>query len=295
MSEQKNMVTEEQKFVENVIERIQEQMLKKGFCIKYYEKLDNNIIKHGIEIFKEEMDPGFRIGAIVYYDKTWLNASDEIIIQKILNAVKQTPDINVEQLMDKKYILQNVKPMIQKIENLDRIQETEVFYTIHDCFVILYYISIQGIKDNFSAHTKIQKNILKSLHIEEEELVNCAFKNIEKELFIQSMHEVMEEMLGHEISIEEESPLIVISNREKCFGASAILLPEVYKQLSKKLGEKFIILPSSINECLAIEYQDDLEMLVDMVKEVNASQVEPAEQLSDHIYLCSKEGVSLLK
>ena len=73
------------------------------------------------------------------------------------------------------------------------------------------------------------------------------------------------------------------------------LLPEVYKQLSKKLGEKFIILPSSINECLAIEYQDDLEMLVDMVKEVNASQVEPAEQLSDHIYLCSQEGVSLLK
>ncbi len=55
------MVTEEQKIVENVIERIQEQMLKKGFCIKYYEKLDNNIIKHGIEIFKEEMDPGFRI------------------------------------------------------------------------------------------------------------------------------------------------------------------------------------------------------------------------------------------
>ena len=235
------------------------------------------------------------VGAIVYYDKTWLNASDEIIIQKILDAVKQTPDINVEQLMDKKYILQNVKPMLQKIENLDRIQETEVFYTIHDCFVILYYISIQGMKDNFSAHTKIQKNILKSLHIEEEELVNCAFKNIEKELFIQSMHEFMEEMLGHEISIEEESPLIVISNREKCFGASAILLPEVYKQLSKKLGEKFIILPSSINECLAIEYQDDLEMLVDMVKEVNASQVEPAEQLSDHIYLCSQEGVSLLK
>lgn len=129
---------------------------------------------------KEENVSNFSIGAIVYYDKTWLNVSDEIIIQKILDVVKQTPDINVEQLMDKKYILQNVKPMIQKIENLDRIQETEVFYTIHDCLVILYYISIQGMKDNFSAHTKIQKNILKSLHIEEEELVNCAFKNIEK-------------------------------------------------------------------------------------------------------------------
>ena len=109
------------------------------------------------------------------------------------------------------------------------------------------------------------------------------------------MHEFMEEMLSHEISIEEESPLIVVSNREKCFGASAIYPPAVYKQLSKKLGEKFIILPSSIHECLAIEYRDDLETLVDMVKEVNATQVEPEEQLSDHIYLCSQEGVSLLK
>lgn len=294
MKEERKMVVGEQSFVKNMIERIQEQLKQKGFCINYYEKLDNNIVKYGIEVMKENASK-FAIGAIVYYDKSWLDASDEIIIQKILEAVKQTPDINVQQLMDKKYILENVQPMIQKIENLDRIQETEFFYTIHDCFVILYYIPIQDQKSNFSAHTKVRKNILISLHIDEEELVSSAFKNIENGLFIQSMHEFMEEMYGQEISMMEEPPLIVISNREKYFGASAILLPEVYEQVSKKLGEKFIILPSSIHECLATEYQEDFEMLVDMVKEVNASQVEPEEQLSDHIYLCSKEGISLLK
>lgn len=295
MSEQKNMVTEEQKFVKNVIERIHEKMEQEGFCIEYQEKVANNMVKHGISICKKKQKEEIKMGAIVYYEKSWLNFSDEDIKQMLLTAVKNTPDFNLRQLMDKEYILNNVQPMIQKIENLERYQNSGLFYSLHDCFLILYYIPIFNNKSVYCAHSKVQKQTLYTLNIQEEELVKNAFENIRKTLHIQSMQECLEEMFDMELEDEEAVPLMVVSNKEKYLGASAVLLPEVYKQLSKELGEKFIILPSSIHECLATEYQEDLEMLVNMVKEVNASQVEPEEQLSDHIYLCSQEGVSLLK
>ena len=148
---------------------------------------------------------------------------------------------------------------------------------------------------NYCGHVKIQKNLLDRLSIERKELEENAFKNMKERLYIQSMHEYMEEILEMKIPQESDPKLMIVTNRENNFGAAMILLPEVYEQLSKKLGEKFIIIPSSIHECLATEYQDDLEMLVNMVKEVNETQVAPEEQLSDHIYLCTKEGVSLLK
>lgn len=295
MSEKKNMVTKEQKFVESVIGRIEDQMKQEGFCIKYHAKVDNNVVKHGIEVFKEKRESKFQIGAIIYFEKVWLEISDDAIIQKLLDAVKQTPDFNLQQLMDREYILKNVYPMIQKIENLDRYQDLDLFYSIHDCFIILYYIPVENHESVCFAHAKVQKQILGTLNIQEEDLVKSAFENIKKSLQIQSMQECMEEMFSIELEDERPVPLMIVSNREKYFGASAILLPEVYDKLSKKLGEKFIIIPSSIHECLVTEYQDDLEMLVDMVKEVNETQVAPEDQLSDHIYLCTKEGVSLLK
>ena len=142
MSEQKDMVIEEQKFIERLIERIEDRMKRSGFSIKYYVKVDNRVVKHGIEIFKEEEEEKTKIGAILYFEKSWLENSDDEIIQQLLEAVKQKPDFDMHQLMDREYILKNVYPMIQRIENRDEL-DIGYFYSIHDCFLILYYVPIE--------------------------------------------------------------------------------------------------------------------------------------------------------
>ncbi|MDE8682806.1 DUF5688 family protein, partial [Blautia schinkii] len=52
------------------------------------------------------------------------------------------------------------------------------------------------------------------------------------------------------------------------------------------LGNDFFILPSSNHEMLVLpdDGQVDAEMLIDMVKEVNATQVAPAERLTNDVY-----------
>ena len=50
---------------------------------------------------------------------------------------------------------------------------------------------------------------------------------------------------------------------------------------------EFVLLPSSIHECILVPHtrESDLEMFENMVKEVNATTVDPLERLVDRAYL----------
>ena len=56
------------------------------------------------------------------------------------------------------------------------------------------------------------------------------------------------------------------------------------------------MLPSSIHELIILEPDDaaEYEKLADMVKEVNTTQVEVGERLSDHVYVYNR-GEEALK
>ena len=59
-------------------------------------------------------------------------------------------------------------------------------------------------------------------------------------------------------------------------------------RVSDKIGKSFFILPSSIHETIfvpaSITETQDLSSLVDMVVQINGSEVQPEEVLSDHVY-----------
>ena len=126
----------------------------------------------------------------------------------------------------------------------------------------------------------------------EDEMIKLAFKNLEENLTIETIGDLISE-----IDKEGDIPRVyVVSTKYRQYGAPVILLSKTYEILSKYLGDKFIILPSSIHECLAIEYDEDwLEEYAEMVKTVNRNEVDEVDKLSDHIYLCDKTGISLLK
>ena len=65
--------------------------------------------------------------------------------------------------------------------------------------------------------------------------------------------------------------------------------------VSEKMNGNFAVLPSSIHETLIMREQGefDFDMLRDMVKEVNATQVSEEEQLSDSVYYYDAKAQSL--
>ena len=85
--------------------------------------------------------------------------------------------------------------------------------------------------------------------------------------------------------------MYVLSNKARVQGAACILYPGILKDFAAAIRSDFYILPSSIHEVILLPAQgeEDREALKQMVREVNASQVEREEVLSDSVYYFDRE------
>ncbi len=81
-------------------------------------------------------------------------------------------------------------------------------------------------------------------------------------------------------------PMRVLSNQKRTHGAACILYPHVLEQLSGQAGGNLYILPSSIHEVILLEDsgEEEPEFLKKMIFDINRTQVEPEEVLSDSLY-----------
>lgn len=105
---------------------------------------------------------------------------------------------------------------------------------------------------------------------------------------IRGMSEVMSELapgMLPEVALEDEQ-MFVASVPDKIHGAGVIAYPNFMEDAAEKMGGDFFVLPSSIHEVLLVKDNGQMtaKELENMVKEVNATQVEPADQLTDHVY-----------
>lgn len=90
---------------------------------------------------------------------------------------------------------------------------------------------------------------------------------------------------------EEEESLYVLSNKLRSFGAASMLYEGILEKVGQKLGENYYILLSSIHEVIVVPeskspVKQDLE---EMVREINETQVEEEEVLSDRVYYFSRK------
>lgn len=281
------------KVVEERLERMKPLAKEKGFSLEYGEKIENHCVFSGI-IIKDE-NKKTDIFPCVYYEAYWEDLSDAELLENMIQFTRNTPEIDTKIFFDKKYFSEHVFPMILDLDNEETIRELDFTYRKTDCFLILFYLRVseEGI-------IKITNSFFERIAVTEEDMVKLAFANAEKNLVVQTIEEVISEILETpflENGVERfEKQIYVVSNRRKQYGASAIMLPKTYEILREYLGDRFIILPSSLHECIAVSYEENqLEELVDMVRCVNCEAVEEVDKLSDHIYLCDKTGISLLR
>ena len=104
---------------------------------------------------------------------------------------------------------------------------------------------------------------------------------------IRSMESVLFGIPEEESMIPEGVPkLFVATNERSMNGAGVITYPDFMDQVAEKMGGSFYILPSSIHEVLILKESPDVDVntLVDMVTNINATQVMPADQLTDNVY-----------
>ena len=83
-----------------------------------------------------------------------------------------------------------------------------------------------------------------------------------------------------------ESPMYILTNESRTFGAVAMLETELLRKFAEKVGEDFLVLPSSIHEVILVPVSNlpDSEYIKEMIREINNTNVDPEEQLSNNYY-----------
>lgn len=101
----------------------------------------------------------------------------------------------------------------------------------------------------------------------------------------------MQSILDGLVDLQDSFPMLVISNQKRMWGAASMLDDEVLSAAADKLQSDLIILPSSIHEIIVIPFSgDDVSEFNAMIREVNETQLQEREVLSDHYYFYRKEA-----
>jgi hypothetical protein len=94
------------------------------------------------------------------------------------------------------------------------------------------------------------------------------------------------------MSIYENCPMFILSNRIRSYGASSIFCPAVMRDFADMCGcEKVVMLPSSIHEWMLMPLTDgfDFNEAEETIHEVNEYVIGKNEVLSDHVYIYDRE------
>ena len=104
-----------------------------------------------------------------------------------------------------------------------------------------------------------------------------------------SMQEVLSDLMGMPADLMPpmDGPQMYVASVENSLnGAGVIAYPDFMNQVAEQVGGDFFVLPSSVHEVLVIPDDGSIDRhdLESMVREVNASEVLPKDQLSDNVY-----------
>ena len=113
---------------------------------------------------------------------------------------------------------------------------------------------------------------------DKEELLNCTLENMAREIE------------------EKHIPMYVLTNSKRYYGAASLVYPDMLEKIGDMLQEDFYILPSSVHEIIFVGKANCMDSftLNQMIEEVNRTQVEEEEWLSDHTYLYQRKNQKLI-
>ena len=303
-------------FAEGVAEQIKEYLppeYESVTCSVKEQNKTNSVLQVGIQVDK----PGHAASPIVYMesfynevrsgepmDKIMRNIAE--VIQDALDGPALDQSIRIEEFESvKDYLSVMVVNTAENRKLLEQVPHKEVAD-----LSLLCYAELPVEQGRYNATFKITEQMLQKWNVDREELFQIASENIipANTPVLQNLEEVTrqiliggappENLLKKEIDFSnQEAMMLVLTNEKKNFGAAMMFEPKVMDKLSQSFPEGFYILPSSLHEVLILPDRGGIspKELGAMVREVNQSQVEKMEQLSDRVYRYDKEKQKIVE
>ncbi len=263
-----------------------------------------NRMLDGISLFEPDKTTG--VSPTIYINDLYEQYQSCGDLQKVLESTAET----IEHFMKK-------MPQIPSLKSVE-IKENIVFQLInteqnremlshmpHREFqdLSIVYRLIVKMDDEGMQNIPIKNEVAEMIGLNEEQLFRCAVENTKrllppctktmndviKELFIKDgmPAEMAEIMIGE---MPEDRAMYVITNDRGVNGAASMLYEDQLHTLSQQLEDDLYIIPSSIHEVIAIPVKDgNPDELAQMVSEVNMTQVELGDRLSNQVYHYDKD------
>ena len=173
---------------------------------------------------------------------------------------------------------------------------------------IIYCIALN--MNNGDGTVKISNDFLNRWGVDEQTLYEIALKNtpLYSEGVIAPMATIVSELLKETNLLDDENEeadidweeigcmMYVATNSKKIHGAAVILYPGLLQEASERLGySSLYLLPSSVHEFIILKADKATEPseLVQMVRDINSTEVQPEEVLSDNVYFYDADNGKL--
>ena len=184
--------------------------------------------------------------------------------------------------------------LIGREENQELLKE--IPYKSYLDLAIIYYVLLE-VDEYGMASMMVRAEHMDMWKVTEEDLYYRACKNTQELLPYEfaPMRTVIEELLGLGMEEGPAEKMYILSNEMRSYGAAALIYPDCLRKIADEVGENFFVIPSSVHETIIVAESEapGREELGSMIEEINETQVEAEEVLSDRAYYYDRESGKL--
>lgn len=259
-------------------------------CIHSVTK-NNSIVLDGLSILEcgDNVSPAIYLNS--FYQEYLAGETMEKIINRILyyyQRGKRVRYLDTSFYTDLDKARKGIVCRIINQEKNEKLLNEIPFRPFLNLAVVYFYLLEQ--EELGTAAILIRNEHLEMWGADKQEIHEIAVSNMKKMLpcRLLSMEEVMRDLMEKtDLDADQERiPLYVLTNSQKSYGAVWITDHNTLKKIGEILGQDYYVLPSSVHECMIVpaDVNMDEKTLLEMVKEMNRTQVEPEEVLADSVY-----------
>ena len=281
-----------------LVQREVEKRAGENYRVKLNDVMKNNgVVLRGITLMQDDSNISPTIYLNPYYDAY---ENGDTTLGTVIDEVIDTYERNkINRSIDMKFFLnyETVRSrIIFKLINTEKNRELlrDVPYIpFHDLSIVFQCLVSE---ERFGNASILIHNVhLQLWKVNARELYEYALENtpLLQGYYLADVYTFLVEMkaLGgiddEEIEdMQQEVPMYVLSNKSRINGASCILYKDILKDFAMVVDKDLYVLPSSIHEVILLpsDGTQESEQLKEMVREINQSQVEKEEVLSDSVY-----------
>lgn len=281
---------------------------------------NNGVVLHGITISRD----GMNVSPNIYMDGLYAAYEEGETFRAVMDEVRKIyMESKVEASVDMSFFLDYEKmkeKVVYKAIGYGRNKELlrQIPHILFLDMALVFYCHVPQ-KELGNATILVYNSHLKMWGVTKERLYWDAQNNTPRILpaRILSMEDMMKEIcsvdrIGEETledmeKAEEENvpdigfgkggKMFVLGNEKKLFGAAVMFYRDAIEEFSDEMGKSLFILPSSVHEVILVpdDGLQEAEELWKMVCEINATQVEPEDVLTDSLYYFSRKCKKIKK